>query len=152
MQKHAVMVYIQKGDQLLFLIRNKKNEKTHLQGIYLPMGGNVEPGESIEDCARREVLEESQLEVKSLEFKGVVHGMSEDDWVHFIFLCTEFEGNPIAGNEGGFEWVKKTSIPTMHTYENQKNIMQDLFKYNFFVAELRSKNLQKLSYITLKAF
>lgn len=152
MQKHAVMVYIQKNDKLLFLVRNKKDEKTHLQGIYLPMGGHVEPGERIEECAKREVFEESGIKVQSLEFKGIVHGMSEDDWVHFLFLCKDFEGEPAAGNEGTFEWVDIKDITSLHTYENQKNFMRDLFKYNFFVAEIRSQNFKSLEYNILRAY
>ena len=45
MKKVATSVYLLKNKKILFLVRNKKNDKVHKQEVYLPIGGKVEPAE-----------------------------------------------------------------------------------------------------------
>lgn len=52
------LVIVRKGDRFLAV-----RERKHGQGWYLP-AGRVEPGESLEEGARREVLEETGVPVK----------------------------------------------------------------------------------------
>jgi 8-oxo-dGTP diphosphatase len=60
------------------------------------LGGHIEHGESLKDCATREVLEESGLIVRSLEFLSVNSALIDDrHYIDIEFICTEFDGNPI---------------------------------------------------------
>ena len=73
MKKQTTGVYLLKENKMLFLIRNKKNDKMHKSGVYLPIGGHVELSEAIEEAAIREVKEESGIMVHSVDLKGIIY-------------------------------------------------------------------------------
>ena len=58
-------------------------------GKWLVPGGKVEKGDSMKETVRKEVLEETGLEVKNIELMNVKDGGNPDDFsrdTHFIFL------------------------------------------------------------------
>jgi len=59
----AVIVAVRKGNKLL-LARNKKRK----QGFFSVLAGFVEPGETLEECAAREVREETGIEIKNIKY------------------------------------------------------------------------------------
>jgi len=64
----SAVVYAERGDEILLL---KRAEGSALAGQWFLPGGMVEPGELPEDGARRELLEESGLEIDGeLEIVG----------------------------------------------------------------------------------
>ncbi len=152
MKMHAVATYLLRGDSVLLLIRNKKNDTVHRQGVYLPVGGKVEKSESIETAAKREVKEESGIVVNSLQLKAVVHGRSTtSDWVHFIFFSHNFSGEPVDGNEGSFIWVPINQIHTAPMYEGDCRVFQDCLKHNFIVVDRLTDDLILKDYSLLYA-
>jgi 8-oxo-dGTP diphosphatase len=60
----GVGVMILKDDKVLMTRR----KGAHGEGEYAYPGGHLEFGESFEDCARREALEEAGVEVKNVRF------------------------------------------------------------------------------------
>jgi len=83
----GVRVMLIDGDKI-FLIRH-----TYMPGWQLP-GGGVEPGETAEESAAREVFEEGGLRVTGpMELFGIYHKVSSvtnRDHVA-LYLCREFE-------------------------------------------------------------
>ena len=72
--------------------RIKKKNDMH-QGKWNGLGGKFEPGETPEDCASREIYEESGLRVRNLELKGLLTFpgfANEEDWYAFVFLVDQF--------------------------------------------------------------
>jgi len=61
----AIIVAVKKGHKLL-LARNKKRKT----GFYSVLAGFVEPGETLEDCVKREVKEETAIDVKNIKYFG----------------------------------------------------------------------------------
>jgi NAD+ diphosphatase len=61
----AVIVAITKGNKLL-LAQNVNNKNK----FYSVLAGFVEPGESLEGCLRREIMEEAGIEVKNIQYFG----------------------------------------------------------------------------------
>jgi NAD+ diphosphatase len=59
----AMMVLVTRGEELLLARANR-----FPQAMYSALAGFVEPGESIEDCIHREVLEEVGVEVDNLQY------------------------------------------------------------------------------------
>jgi len=139
MKRQATGVYLVRGNSLLFLVRNKQNDTVHRQGMYLPVGGKVEPGESIADCAIREVKEESGVQINSLELRGIHYIRQLDDrhhdWINFVYTSDNFTGEPVAGNEGHFEWVKRKHFPNIQLYDGDRIYLDYLRDYQFHVAE-----------------
>lgn len=64
----VIMVVIHAGACLL------GRQKTWLPGMYSALAGFMEPGETIEDAARREILEESGIRI------GAVHYIASQPW------------------------------------------------------------------------
>jgi 8-oxo-dGTP diphosphatase len=78
-------------------------------------GGRLELDELLEECARRELLEEVGITAKSLKALGVVRDFQKDhNFVHFGFLCEEFNGE-VGSMEpekcAGWEWFPLDKLP-----------------------------------------
>lgn len=158
MKKQATMIYLIKGSKVLFLERKKENDKVHKQGMHIPMGGKVEKGESIIDCIKREAFEESGIKVNSVDLKGVIYfrdfGDYNSDWIDYVFVSSDFKGNPKNGNEGNFLWVDKKDFNKLNLYEGDKIFIDYIFNknYNLFVVEFLYKKYKLLEHTLLKAF
>ena len=63
--KLATLCYVRRQGQTLMMLRNKKKQDIH-EGKWNGLGGKLEQGETPEECAKREVLEESGLVVHKL--------------------------------------------------------------------------------------
>jgi 8-oxo-dGTP diphosphatase len=102
--------------------RVKKPNDMH-QGKWNGLGGKLEPGESPEDCVRREVEEESGLLVKKMWLKGFLSfpGFSNDeDWYAFVFVVPEFEGQIIESLEGVLKWIDNSDLFQLNLWEGDR--------------------------------
>lgn len=83
-------------------------------GRWNGFGGKVQPGESIEAAARRELQEESGLTVDVLEKVGNIKfefvGETELLDVH-IFRADSFNGEPTESDEMRPQWFQSDQIP-----------------------------------------
>lgn len=105
------LVLVLKNDEILLGMKNRGFGSGKWNGF----GGKVEVGESLEDGAKRELLEESGLEALSLEEVG----FNEFSWVNNknpimevnIFKTKNFVGEPIETDEMSPKWFKLKDIP-----------------------------------------
>ncbi|MEK7522793.1 MAG: 8-oxo-dGTP diphosphatase [Patescibacteria group bacterium] len=83
-------------------------------GRWNGFGGHVEEGESIEDNAKREIKEETGLDVKNIEKMGVIEFEFQDGSksleVH-IFRNKDFEGLVAESEEMKPEWFDADNLP-----------------------------------------
>lgn len=83
-------------------------------GRWNGFGGKIEAGESIEEAAKREVLEEAGLDVRDFEKMGIVNfefrDGTRDVEVH-IFRSNDFEGRIIETEEMRPEWFNADRLP-----------------------------------------
>ena len=101
MTKLATICYIDNGQALLLLHRNKKPNDVH-HGKWISVGGKLEAGETPDECAKREIFEETHLTVKKMDFKGVItfpEFTPGHDWYTYVFKVTDFEGELISDEE-----------------------------------------------------
>ncbi|MDQ3098262.1 MAG: NUDIX domain-containing protein [bacterium] len=153
MKKVGSMVYLLRNGEVAFLVRHKKDDKVHQQGILISIGGKLEDGESPEACAKRELFEEAHVVANKLTLKAVLHfrsfGTMLDDWTNFVFVCDDFSGEPQPGNEGHFVWVHKEEISSANVYPGDKIFLSKIFDLNFLVIDFKYDGFSYLSSASL---
>jgi ADP-ribose pyrophosphatase YjhB (NUDIX family) len=56
-------------------------------------GGRLELTETLQDCAKRELLEETGLSARTVKYLGVIRTLQDSgNFIHFAFLCDDYEG------------------------------------------------------------
>jgi len=136
----ATLVYIERNNQILMIHRNKREKDLHL-GKYNGLGGKLDPNETLEDCAKREVLEESGLVLLNLFKKGEILFPKFDkfgnDWEVHIYYSNEFSGDLIAENpEGTLVWIPKDKLLELNLWEGDKLFISRVFKDEEFRGTL----------------
>lgn len=101
---------IQEGKILL-----GKRKGAHGEGQWATPGGHLEFKESVEECAARELLEETGLKAKCFE-QGpwMNHILGEKHYVTLVVFVDEFEGslqNLEPEKCEGWEWFDLKSLP-----------------------------------------
>ncbi|HRN17841.1 MAG: 8-oxo-dGTP diphosphatase [Trueperaceae bacterium] len=131
----TTLVYVRRGAYTLMLRRTRAHDP--LQGKWNGLGGKLEPGESPEECMRREVLEESGLSVKEAELKGVITFPGFDggtDVFTFVFVVTGFSGEPRSSAEGDLFWVTTELLADLDLWEGDRHFLPWLTEPGWFSA------------------
>ncbi|HTK07424.1 MAG TPA: NUDIX domain-containing protein [Ktedonobacteraceae bacterium] len=81
----GVGVIIRKGEQVLLM----KRQNSHGDGTWSMPGGHVEFGESPEECAVREVEEETGVLIADVTFLTITNDLFEVEGKHYITLWME---------------------------------------------------------------
>ncbi len=146
--KLATLCYLRTETHTLMLHRIKKENDMHA-GKWNGLGGKLEPGESPEECAVREVYEESGLQVKEPRWRGVVtfpafDGL--DDWYVFMYVFYEFSGELIDSPEGKLAWVPNERLQSLNLWEGDRIFLPWLWQERFFSAKFNYKDGRLLDY------
>lgn len=133
--KLATLVYLKKNGQTLMLQRIKKARDIH-EGKWNGLGGKLEPGESPEACAIREVREESGLTIETLRYGGllVFSGFKGDDWYVWVYTADNFSGELIDSDEGRLEWIPDDKIRTLPLWPSDHYFLGWLEQNKLFSA------------------
>ena len=135
--KLATLCYVIHDNKTLMLYRNKKENDYH-EGKWNGLGGKFEQGETPEECAIREVYEESGLVVKDPVMKGLItfplfDGI--DDWYVFVFVFNGFEGKLIDSPEGELKWIPNKELTELNLWDGDKIFIPWLFEDRCFSAK-----------------
>ena len=99
---------IQRGQRLLI---TKRRAEAMLGGLWEFPGGKVEPGETLEECLRREVAEELDIVVRiERPFMAVQHAYSHFRITLHTFLCRHSRGRPRAIGCDAHRWVSPAEL------------------------------------------
>ena len=148
--KIATLCYVQdkKTNSTLMIHRVKKANDYH-RNKWNGLGGKFEAGESPEDCAVREIKEESGLTAKSIKMKGFVTFPLFDgveDWHVFLFVIDEYDGELIDSDEGNLQWIPNEKLTEINLWEGDKIFIPWLFEEKFFSAKFIYENGKFLDY------
>ncbi len=136
--KQTTLCYLEQDGKYLMLHRVKKeNDENHDK--WIGIGGKFETNESPEDCALREIKEETGLCMTAWRYCGIVTFVSdvwEGEYMH-LFHVTDFRGTLRECDEGVLEWVDKSAVRALPTWEGDR-IFLDLMEENrpFFSLKL----------------
>lgn len=81
----GVGVVIRRDDEVL-LIRRKS---VHGSGSWSTPGGHLDLGENLEDCAAREAVEETGVEVENVRFRAITNDVFADEERHYLTVWME---------------------------------------------------------------
>ncbi len=109
--KEQTLCHIIDVDKLLL----KRATRGISQGRWNAPGGNIEEGETAEECAIREVFEETGLKVSELFDHGNLNfyldGKNELSVKAHLFSTTDFEGEAKSTEEGEVKWFDVDDVP-----------------------------------------
>lgn len=126
----ATLTYIRKQGKTLMLHRNKKDQDYH-EGKYNGIGGKLESGESPEQCAFREIKEETGLVAEALTYRGHLSFPCFDgvnDWLCFVYECRDFHGDIAECDEGTLHWVPDDQILSLPLWEGDGHFLKLLYQ------------------------
>lgn len=108
----TVDAILQRGSKILLIRR--KNEP--FKGMLALPGGFVNQGETVEDAVKREVREETSLEVEPIDILGVYSNPNRDPREHtlsVVFVAIILSGNEKAQDDASkLEWVELSNVQT----------------------------------------
>lgn len=129
----TTLCYLESSGSYLMMHRNKKEGDIN-KGKWIGLGGHLREGETVRQCIRREVEEESGLTLLSLNFRGIVRFIS-DDYEEYVFLyySDNYEGELNSDcSEGELKWVNKTEIEFLELWEGDRLFLPLLDSNNHF--------------------
>ena len=106
-----------------------KRKRSIGAGTWALPGGKLEKWESVEECAVREVEEETSIRIRGVEFVGFTEDMFEEG-EHYITIFVKaksFKGDPKIMEPEKLEewrWVNKEEIKNMHLFLPLKNFIK----------------------------
>lgn len=127
--KNTTLIHIEQDGQYLMLHRTKK-EKDINKDKWIGVGGHCEENESPEECAIREIREETGLIVlpEDLQYRGIVTfvcSTCEGEYMH-LFTVEKFSGEPGDCNEGELVWVPKEQVLSLPTWEGDRYFLEQI--------------------------
>ena len=112
-------------DQDVLFLRGGPHKKLWA-GLYNGVGGHIEAGEDVYTAARREVREETGLEVQDLRLRAVIHVDTGDPVVGimlFVFTAEATSRNTVPSPEGSLEWLPRSALPVDQAVEDLATLL-----------------------------
>ncbi len=133
----ASLCYVRRGGKTLMIHRVKRENDMH-QGKWNGLGGKFISGESPEECAIREIQEESGLLATRMELKGLLtfpQFANNEDWYAFVFVVHEYEGELVESEEGYLAWIPDSELLGLNLWEGDRVFIPWLEQAGFFSAK-----------------
>lgn len=133
------LVYLERNGCYLILHRTKKDlDENHDKWIGL--GGKFEPGETPDDCALREVREESGLTMTDFALRGLIIFVSDVWGLEYMYLytATKWTGQLVECDEGELVWLDKRELLVKNLWEGDRLFLKALDeRKEFFIMKFR---------------
>lgn len=125
-KKITARAVIIRDNEIVLLYRHRLKKNKEKEYYALP-GGHLEKNETKEECVIREVKEELNIDIKIINFLGIVEKKHKID---YIYNCEWISGNLLLGGE-----EKEQNNPNNY-YEIQKIKLDDLNNIKLYPENL----------------
>lgn len=116
----TVLCLIQDGKRVLLQNRIKEDWK----GYTLP-GGHVESGESFVDAVKREMREETGLDIINPKLVGIKQfPIDGGRYIVLLFKAVEFTGELISSEEGQMEWIDRSRLSEIEAVNDLEELIE----------------------------
>ncbi len=121
------LAFIRRDDEVL-LIRGAPHKRLWANK-YNGVGGHVERGEDILSSARREIREETGLEVRALHLAGTVTVDTGDEVgiMIFVFRGDYAGGELVESREGCLDWIPLDKVNEYPLVEDLPSLLEKVF-------------------------
>lgn len=136
--QNTTLVYIENDSKYLMLHRTKKEHDCN-KGKWIGIGGKFNETESPEECVVREVKEETGLTLLSMEYRGIVTFVSDNNFTEYmhIFWSKDFSGTLCECDEGELEWIEKSKMNALPHWKGDEIFLNLLeLRVPFFSLKL----------------
>ena len=127
----ALECFVKKDGKYLMLKRN--SDKKILPGVWMAPGGKIEFNEGLFECARREIREETGLEINNLRIKATGNGYMKDlnEEVFFHFVFADYAGGILKNNppDGELRWLTVEEILKLD------NLLAEIHQVSSFIFD-----------------
>jgi 8-oxo-dGTP diphosphatase len=115
----ATLLFLTSGDDVL-LIRKKRG---HGAGKINGPGGKLDAGESPTQCAVRETLEETGVEVLDPQLAAVMRfvDLEDEDWLGYVFVAHRYRGKIRETVEAVPVWFARDEIPFDEMWQDDRH-------------------------------
>ena len=132
----ATLCHIINGDKLLL----KEATRGVSKGKWNGPGGKFEKGETAQQCAVRETLEETGIRMHRPFFHGKLYffmdGKRKLSIEGFLFSTKKFSGKIKSSEEGPVKWVKISKLPMDKMWDDDKywlHLMLEGRKFDIYI-------------------
>ena len=136
MTKLATLCHILHEDTLLL---QRKSAGFFGEGKWNGVGGKLKPGESLNEGVKREVFEETGLQISQHKFHGILKfyfgKIKSPDWIVYVFSTRVFKGNLKSSEEGFLHWFSFDEIPYDQMWQDDKYWLPLLIKNRNFTGD-----------------
>ena len=128
----TVLAYIFKGEEVLLLLRNKK-EKDINKNKYIGIGGHIEKNESSIEALKREIKEETNLDILNAFYHGEIHFIDTGyEEIMHLFSVYEYTGTIKPCDEGELHWINIKDFDSLNMWEGDKYFIPYILKKETF--------------------
>jgi 8-oxo-dGTP diphosphatase len=146
--KLATLCYVRANGQTLMMHRIKKQGDMHA-GKWNGLGGKLLPGETPEQCAIREVQEESGLTLINPVWRGLLTFPAfnqNEDWYAFVFVGQHFTGELIDSAEGVLAWIDDDQLLALNLWAGDRVFLPWLDQEHFFSGQFLYEDGELISH------
>ena len=139
----TIQCFVKKGNKYLMLHRNQN--KKILPNIWVAPGGHKLFRETVFECAKREVKEETGLEIKDIKIKAIGIGYSpafdeNREFCNYILMANYKNGALLENPEDGkYVWLTLSQIRnTKGLFSEVKELLPHIFNNNSKVVSYKA--------------